>query len=253
MDKVKAIIADDEPELRESLKRKLSVLWPELIICADAGDGLTALDLAAKHAPDVAFLDIKMPGLSGIEVAQKLPESCLPVFITAYNTFALKAFDAGAIDYLLKPVTDLRLKKTVKRLKSRVAHRALPSPDIHEILQQIALASQNTPEHLQWVRVQDRENIRLVSVTEIYYFKAADKYTVVKTRDREFIIKKTIKELSTGLSPDQFCQINRATLVNISNIDVITRALTGSYQIRLKDLQEVLSVSRSFSHLLKQM
>lgn len=253
MNKVKAIIADDEPELRESLKRKLLVWWPELIICADAGDGLTALTLAATHSPDVAFLDIKMPGLSGIEVAQKLPERCLPVFITAYNSFALKAFEAGAIDYLLKPVTDLRLKKTVKRLKSRVALSAFPQPNIHEILQQIALASHNTPEYLQWIRVQDRENIRLISVNEIYYFKAAEKYTVVKTRNREFIIKKSIKELSAELSPDQFCQIHRATLVNISNIDFISRSLTGSYQIRLKDLQEVLSVSRSFSHLFKQM
>ncbi|HYS44644.1 MAG TPA: LytTR family DNA-binding domain-containing protein [Geobacteraceae bacterium] len=253
MKEVKAVIADDEPALRDFLERKLSALWPELTICGIAGDGPAALELAKTHAPDIAFLDIKMPGLSGIEVAQRLPETCLPVFITAHDSFALKAFETGAIDYLLKPVTDLRLEQTVKRLKSRVAQSSLPVHDLHRILQGLTLATPSSPRYLQWLKVQDRESVRLLSANEIYYFRASDKYTTVKTRTREFLIKKSIKELAAELSPDQFWQIHRAILVNISTIDTVTRSLTGSYEVRVKDLQEVLPVSRSYSHMFKQM
>lgn len=251
MQQFKAIIADDEEPLRDSLKRKFASLWPDMIICGEAGDGVTALELARREEPDIAFLDIKMPGLSGIEVARKLPEKCFPVFITAYDEFAVKAFETGAIDYLLKPVTDSRLEKTVQRLKKRVADPSFSPQNIYEILD--TLAARNKQEHLQWIKVQHKDSIRLLSVNEIYYFKAEDKYTVVRTRDNEFLIKKTIKELAAELSRDQFWQIHRATLVNLACIDMATRSLTGGYEILLKDLHESLAVSRSYSHKFKQM
>lgn len=249
----KAIIADDEPALRDSLQRKLSALWPELSICGVAGDGLAAQDLAQRHLPDLAFLDMQMPGLTGLEVAQKLPEGCLPVFVTAYDAFALQAFEEGAIDYLVKPVTDARLEKSVRRLKLRLAQQIGPEPDLREILERLALAARSRPEYLQWIKVLDRESMRLVPVQEILYFRASDKYTVVKTRDREFLIKRTVKELACELSPDQFQQIHRGTLVNISSIDTVTRSLTGGFQVQLKESKEKLSVSRSYSHVFKQM
>ncbi len=249
----KAIIADDEAALRDSLKRKLSVLWPELVICGEAGDGLAALKLGKTFLPDIAFLDIKMPGLSGIEVAKKLPENCLPVFITAHDEFALRAFEAGAIDYILKPVTDDRLEMTLIRLKKRVSGLSSTPQNIYEILEKFTFTTHKSHMHLQWIKVQHKDCIRLISVSEVLYFKAADKYTIVKTSGEEFLIKKTIKELVAELSPDQFWQIHRATLVNITNIHKITRSLTGGFELQLKDLQEILTVSRSYSHIFKQM
>ncbi len=253
MKEVRAIIADDEPALRAFLERKLAALWPEMTVCGTAGDGIAALELAEAHATDIAFLDIKMPGLSGLEVAQRLPERCLPVFITAHDTFAVQAFETGAIDYLLKPVTDRRLEQSVARLKGRMSRDASPPPDLRDILEKIALAAQSRPEYLQWIKVQERESMRLLSVEEIHYFHAADKYTVVRTACKEFIIRKSIKELAAELPPDRFLQIHRGTLVNISRIDTISRSLTGSYELRVKDVPEVLSVSRAYSHLFKQM
>lgn len=253
MKEVKAIIADDEAALRDALRRKLAVLWPEMTICGEAGDGAAALKLCKKLLPDIAFLDIKMPGLSGIEVAKKLPESCLPVFITAHDEFALKAFEAGAIDYLLKPVTDNRLERTVKRLRSRMDDPSFSAHSVQKMLEKLALAARSTKEHLQWIKVQHKDSIRLISVTEIHYFKASDKYTVVKTTAKEFLIKKTIAELVSELSPDHFWQIHRSTIVNLATIDTISRSLTGKYQILLKNMPETLAVSRSFSHMFKQM
>jgi DNA-binding LytR/AlgR family response regulator len=252
MKEVKAIIADDEAALRDTLKRKLAVLYPEMTICGEACDGFAALELTRSVLPDIAFLDINMPGLSGIEVAKILPEKCLPVFITAHDEFALRAFDAGAIDYLLKPVTDGRLEKTVKRLRGRMHDPSFSAQNVHEILQKLQAAVGKTQEYLQWIKVQHKDSIRLISVKEILYFHASDKYTVVRTADKEFLIKKTITELVTELSSDLFWQIHRSTIVNLASIDTISRSLTGRYQVRLKNSSETLPVSRSFSHLFKQ-
>lgn len=253
MKQVRAIIADDEAPLRDFLKRRLSALWPDLVVCGEAANGVDALKLEKRLQPDVAFLDIRMPGLSGIEAARKLSGRCLPVFITAYDKFAVEAFEAGAIDYLLKPVTDSRLKKTVKRLKNRLAEPPSGQNNIDAILERLASAVQNAREYLQWIKVRHRDSIRLISVSEIQYFKATDKYTAVRTMSEEFLIRKTIRELLAELSPDQFWQIHRSTLVNVNKIHVVTRSLTGSYDIYLTDLQEILPVSRSFSHMFKQM
>jgi DNA-binding LytR/AlgR family response regulator len=176
------------------------------------------------------------------------------VFITAYDRFAIEAFEAGAVDYLLKPVTDARLARMVARLKTRVPAPTSTLRRIDEILDRLSSSAPVAGrEYLQWIKVRHRDNIRLISVHEVEYFKSADKYTVVRTRNEEFLIKKTIKELTEELSPDQFWQIHRATLVNVTKIGVVSRSLTGSYNIHLTALQETLPVSRAFSHLFKQM
>ncbi len=253
MKQIRAIIADDEEALRSHLKKKLAEAWPELVISGEAGDGASALRLIREIRPDVAFLDIRMPGMSGIEVAKKTDGVCSIVFITAYNKYAVDAFENGALDYLLKPVTDERLVKTVKRLKERPGSPQHPMPNISEAIEKAALALQRSAGHLQWIKTGRKEGVRLVPVNEIYYFKAADKYTVVRTRDEEFIIRKSIKELTDELDPEQFWRVHRAAIVNVKAIHLVSRSLAGLYIIRFKDIHDRISVSRACSHLFRQM
>lgn len=254
MKTVTALIADDEAPLRAFLKRRLSLLWPEMTVTCEASNGLDALKLAAALQPDIAFLDIKMPGLSGIEVAGKLPKGCLPVFITAFDKFAIEAFEAGGVDYLLKPVSDSRLEKMVARLKSRLPAISTSLQQLDTILARLSLSAQSVGrEYLQWIKVGQKDKIRLISVQEVDYFKSTDKYTTVRSGEEEFLIKKSIKELVDELSPDQFWQIHRATLVNVTKIEMVKRSLTGSYNVHLAGSNQTLSVSRAFSHLFKQM
>lgn len=254
MKPVRAMIADDEAALRSFLKRRLSLLWPEMTVVCEAANGLDAVEIAEKLRPDVAFLDIKMPGLSGIEVAGKLPEGCLPVFITAFDKFAIEAFEAGGVDYLLKPVSDSRLEKMVARLKSRLSSAPPSMQQLTEMLAQISAATQSVGrEYLQWIKVGIKDKVRLISVQEVDYFKSTDKYTAVRSGEEEFLIKKSIKELLDELSPEQFWQIHRGTLVNVTKIDLVKRSLTGSYIVHLAGSRETLAVSRAFSHLFRQM
>lgn len=254
MKTVSALIADDEAALRAFLKRRLSILWPEMRISCEAGNGVDALELAHAQRPDVAFLDIKMPGLSGIEIAGKLPEGCLPVFITAFDKFAIEAFEAGGVDYLLKPVSDVRLEKMVARLKTRLLALSPALRQLDEILAKLTSSVQSTGrEYLQWIKVGYKDKIRLISAQEIDCFKSTDKYTSVRSGTEEFLIKKSIKELVDELSPDQFWQIHRGTLVNVTKIEIVKRSLTGGFNVHLIGSNEVLSVSRAFSHLFRQM
>lgn len=253
MNGIKAIICDDEDALRMHLRKKLSSLWRELVICGEAGDGVTALNLVEKNRPDIAFLDIKMPGLSGIEVAKKVAGKCLVVFITAYDRYAVEAFENEAIDYLIKPVTDKRLEKTVHRLQKKMATFSKTPMEMAGIFEKVALALGKDSKHLQWVKVKHGESIRLIAVNEIYYFKAEDKYTRVRTKEGEFLIRKTIKELTDELDPNQFWNIHRATIVNVQSIARASRSLSGRYELRLKDLPEMLTVSRAYAHLFRQM
>jgi DNA-binding LytR/AlgR family response regulator len=242
---IRAIIADDEETLRSHLRKKLSLLWPELVISGEAKDGIEALRLIENVQPDIAFLDIKMPGLSGIEVGRKTTGKCSAVFVTAYDQYAVEAFENEALDYLLKPVTDERLEKTIKRLKERIASPSL-LPDMSAVLEKAALALQKPPEHLQWIKARHRGGIRLIPCSTIYFFKAKDKYTAARTRDGEFLIRKTIKELSEELDPDQFWRVHRGAIVNVKNINMVGRSIAGRYVIILKDIQERLSVSRAY-------
>ena len=249
-----AIIADDEEQLRIYLKSKLAELWPELTICGEAGNGLEALDLIDSCRPAIAFLDIKMPGLTGIEVARRISADCRVVFITAFDQYAIEAFENEAVDYILKPVTDKRLGKTIRRLQRQLSDISGPPVDLSQTMERL-LAAMNERQDtgfLQWVKVRQGEDVRLIAIDDVCYFKAEDKYTVVKTREGESLIKKSIKQLTGELDPDRFWRIHRGTIVSISRISRVSRSFAGRLIVKLKDLPEALTVSRSYAHLFKQ-
>jgi len=249
---IRAILADDEEALRSFLKKKLLAVWPDVIICGEAQDGNAALRLIDAERPDVAFLDVKMPGLSGLEVAQKAVWKCPIVFITAHNKYAVEAFENEAVDYLLKPVSQDRLERTVRRLKERLAASS-PLPDLSAILEKVSRSLKQPASYLQWVKARHRDGIRLIPATDIYYFKSTDKYTTVRTRDGEFLIRKTIKELEEELDPELFWRVHRAAIVNARAILTVGRSMTGTYAIRFRDIHDSVLVSRAFSHLFKEM
>ena len=249
--KVRAIIADDEEALRDHLRKKLSGLWPELEVAGEARDGDAALNLIRDLKPDIAFLDISMPGLSGIDVARKTAGACLFVFVTAHDEFAVEAFEREAVDYLLKPVTDERLSETIRRLKERLT--AAAAPDLSGALERLSKSLPKAPGHLQWIKAQHKDGVRLIAVSDIYFFRATDKYTTVRTREGEFLIRKTLKELENELDPAQFWRIHRAALVNARLIQKVDRSLAGTRTIRFRDLPDTLTVSRAYAHLFKQM
>jgi DNA-binding LytR/AlgR family response regulator len=258
MKPVKAIIADDEAPLRQFLRARLSEAWPELVICGEAENGPEALALIERDRPEIAFLDIKMPGLNGMEVAAKITRACRVVFVTAYAQHAVEAFEREAVDYLLKPVSLERLLQTVSRLKKEMAAdpRSGHTPGISaELLDRIiaGFSKRETPQHIQYVRVQQGDGIRLIPVDEVIYFKAGDKYTAVITRQGESLIRKPIKELAEELDPGQFYQIHRSTIVNVRFISRVSRSLTGRGVLRLKDHHESLMVSKRYMHLFRQM
>jgi DNA-binding LytR/AlgR family response regulator len=247
---VRAIIADDEEALRSLLRRKLSSLWPELSVIGEAGDGEKAFKLIREERPDIAFLDIQMPGLSGIEVAQRSAGSCKFVFVTAYDKYAVEAFENEAIDYLLKPVSDERLAKTITRLKERLAN---PQPGISAKLERISTNLKKPSGFLQWIKAQHKDGVRLIPVSEVCFFKAMDKYTAVRTREGEFLIRTSIKELEESLDPGRFWRVHRAAIVNVKAIHAVARSLAGGYTITFKDVKDHVVVSRAYSHLFKQM
>lgn len=253
--KIKAIIADDEDQLRSYLKSRLSDVWPDLVICGEARNGPEALELIEKHRPHIAFLDIRMPGLSGIEVAKKIAGSCWVVFITAYDQYAVEAFESEAVDYLLKPVTRERLGKATERLKKQISTSSTPPLDISGIVDRLmtGLSNKEMPGYLRWVRVQQGEEVRLIPVEDVCYFKASDKYTMVITKEGESLIRKPVRDLADELDPNRFWRIHRGTIVNADCISRVSRSLSGRSTIRLKDLPQTLTVSRSYAYLFKQM
>jgi DNA-binding LytR/AlgR family response regulator len=251
----RAIIADDERELRSYLRGLLSEVWPDLVICGEAANGREVLDLVDEEAPDVAFLDIKMPGLSGMEAAKRIVGSCRVVFVTAFDQYAVEAFEKEAVDYLLKPVSKERLARTVDRLRGQLASSTEPAPGLPKAIEEVLARLSNPPGRtfLRWIRTQQTENIRLIPVEEVEYFKAEDKYTTVVTKEGESLIRKSIKELSGELDPNRFWQIHRACIVNVASIDKMSRSLTGRGVLKLKGRPELLTVGRNYLHLFKQM
>ncbi|MBS1208445.1 MAG: Transcriptional regulatory protein YehT [Proteobacteria bacterium] len=244
----RALIADDEPLLAADLATRLQAAWPELDLVAVVHHGPAAVEAISRLAPDIAFLDIRMPGLSGLEVAQavKVPQM---VFVTAYDQYAVSAFDMAAADYLLKPVSDARLAETVQRLKTRFA-QASPAPDLSALLHEL-LGTRK--EYLKWIRASVGPDTHLVDVAEVLYFRADDKYTVVQTLDREYLIRMPLKELLPQLDPSAFWQIHRNTIVATGVIASARRELTGRVTLSLRGRPETLTVSRAFAHLFKQM
>lgn len=249
-----AIIADDEENLCSHLESLLSKLWPELEIRAIVHSGLEALAVINEVEPDIAFLDIKMPVMNGINVAMRAQEACHIVFITAYDEFALQAFEQNAIDYILKPVTEERLSRTITKLKNGPLHPR-NSLDLEQLLMRLASGLHNGSqgEYLQWIRAGKGEKTLLVPVDEVIYFKASDKYTSVITENGESIIRMSIKDLIIELDPNSFWQINRGVIVNVNYIDSTRRDISGRWEVFLKDNKEILLTSRKFSHLFRQM
>ena len=233
----------------------LQQLWPELQVIATAHNGSEALNLIRQEEPDIAFLDIKMPVMNGLSVAMHSQGQTRIVFITAYNEFAIEAFEHNAIDYLVKPVTEARLMKTIQRLKHELASTVIPQPDWQQLLSKLSaeMHSSSQATGLQWIRAGKADKTLLIPVDEVCYFKAGDKYTSVVTRDDEYLIRKPIKELINELDTRQFWQINRGIIVNIHFIASTQRELSGRCQIHLKNSKDVLLTSRKYAHLFKQM
>ncbi len=245
-----AVLAEDEPNLREELRESLLELWPQLEIVGEAENGLEALRLLEEEQPDILFLDIQMPGLSGMEVAAKANGRCHVLFVTAYDQHAIAAFEQGAVDYVMKPFTVARLAMAVARLKERL--NAVPA-NLGGLLQALATQGAETRAWLRWINASEGSNVRLITVDEILYFQADNKYTLVMTADHESVIRKPIKELIAQLDPDIFWQIHRSTVVNVNAIQALHKTLAGTLEVRLKKRSELLPVSAPYAHLFKQM
>lgn len=246
-----AIIADDEPLLRARLEQMLAALWPELKIVATARNGREAVTEIETHRPTVAFLDIHMPLLSGLEAAQRCASGDTHlVFVTAFEEHAVKAFETGAIDYIVKPFDEERLALTVSRLKERIV---APPDDIRAWLEQLAKGVPSAKQYLQWIRASVGTQVRLVQTSEVLFFQADDKYTRVVTASGEHIIRKGVRDLLDELDPDRFVQIHRGTIINLHAIDHVLRHPVDYWEIKVKGSTEVLRVSRTFIHRFKQM
>jgi DNA-binding LytR/AlgR family response regulator len=250
---MRALIAEDETHLADDLVRRLARLWPELEIAEVVQDGLAARRTLIERAPDIAFLDIRMPGLSGLEAAKSAPPGCRVVFVTAYDEHAVAAFEQAAADYLLKPVSDARLEKCVTRLQQAMRQATPPQTDALLAQLQALLGAAAKAEPLRWLRVQVGQDVRLIAVADVCFFQASDKYTSVLTRDGEFLLRTPLKELLAQLDPEQFWQVHRGTLVNVQQIKAARRDLLGRLVLTLHDRPEILSVSRSYAHLFRQM
>jgi DNA-binding LytR/AlgR family response regulator len=248
-----AVIADDEPLLRAQLRATLGTLWPQLVIVGEASHGEEAVALVAEHQPQFVFLDIEMPGMNGLQAAAQIKGLAHLVFITAYNEYAVDAFERGAIDYVLKPASEARLAETVERLRARVS-QAAPDPErLTTALAQVAAALGKTvPQRLRWIQASVGSQIRLVPVDDVLFFQSDAKYTRVVTRDGESLIRKTLKELIDEVDPEQFWQIHRGTVVNSRVISHAVRE-DDRLLVVLKDCPERLEVSRSYAHLFRSM
>ncbi len=244
-----AVLVEDETVLRDELRSALRLLWPELRIVGEAANGFEAVRLIDAHEPDILFLDIQMPGITGLDVAMHANGRCQIVFLTAYDEHAVLAFDHGAVDYLLKPLSTTRLATALRRLKRSLA---VPSPDYRRVLQQLGAAAASK-HYLRWINASHGDTVRLVTVEEISYFQSDRKYTRMVTTGAETLIRKTIKELCDELDPATFWQVHRSTIVNVVEIAGVSRDLCGRLKLKLKHRHETVLVSQPFAHLFRQM
>ena len=256
-----AIIADDERLMRDLLRTRLSQVWPELEIVGEAKNGDEAVQLVSALKPDLTFLDIRMPGKTGMEAARDIGGASQVVFVTAYDQYAVEAFERGAVDYVLKPPEPERLKITVERLKERLATpagqasgSANVSDTVTAMLSQLAeKIAAPKPKYLQWIQASIGQDLRMIPVEEILFFRSDEKYTCVQTEKFEALIRKPVRDLADELDPSLFWQIHRATLVNVNAIEGVTRDIRGRHLVLIKGRPDKLEVSRSFLHLFKQM
>ena len=271
----RALIADDERLMRDQLRGRLAEVWPEVEIVAEAKNGLEAVELTREHQPDLVFLDIRMPGMTGVDAARQisqLPTSddadgwpgCEIVFITAYDQYAVEAFEQGVVDYVLKPAERERLVLTVERIRRRIAQRARPdgdapplaahTPDMQQLLQKLAAQlNPNAPPKLKWIQATVGQQIQMIPVEDVLFFISDEKYTRVQTASLEALIRKPIKELVAELDAEQFWQIHRSTLVNARAIAGVSRDLRGRQLVAVRGHPEKLEVSRSYAGLFKGM
>ena len=288
----RAVLADDERLMREQLRARLMEVWPELQIVAEAKNGIEAVQLVQEHQPDIVFLDIRMPGLTGVEAARQIAQLPAPegqddpwlpeiVFITAYDQYAVEAFEQGVADYVLKPAERERLFLTVQRIQKRLAarlsynpgeaqdsassaergaergaeHDGPAGPQMQQLLHQLAtrLNPAGMPPRLHWIQATVGQAIQMIAVDEVLFFISDEKYTRVQTAQVEALIRKPIKELVDELDPQQFWQIHRSTLVNVNAISGVTRDFRGRQIVSVKGHREQLEVSRSYTGLFKGM
>ncbi|WP_321963831.1 LytTR family DNA-binding domain-containing protein [Paraburkholderia sp. J7] len=279
-DTLSALIAEDEPLIAAALARELAAVWPELRIVATAGNGHDAIEQIGKLQPDVAFLDIAMPGATGLDVARACANLAAPpqiVFVTAYDAYALEAFEAAAIDYLLKPVETARLARTVERLRARLARSAASDTeapqmqaDLQRVLRQLEAITQDVREAragalagkaddtpratpLRYLRASSGNDVRMVPVEDVLYFEAADKYVVVTTRSGELLIRTSLRELCAQLDPERFWQVHRGTVVNVDQVESASVSAIGKMTLQLRGHAGALAVSRQYAHLFRQM
>jgi DNA-binding LytR/AlgR family response regulator len=244
-----AIIAEDERVLRDELRSHLAIVWPELEIVGEAASGIEALSLIGERAPRVLFLDIQMPGVTGLDIARQMQGRCHIVFVTAYEAHAVAAFEQGAIDYVLKPYDAARLALTVARLKERLdsAPRSLDG-----LLAELARAMPRR-DYLRWINAPVRDSVKLIAVDDVIYFQSDHGYTRVVTEDGESLILRSLKELQEQLDPASFWPIHRSTIVNASAVAGVTRDLRGRVSVKLKNRPEKLTVSEAHEHLFRRM
>jgi DNA-binding LytR/AlgR family response regulator len=268
----RAVLADDERLMREQLRARLAEAWPELVIVAEAKHGAEAVEMVEQHRPDVVFLDIRMPGMTGVEAARQIAQmdvgddGVLPeiVFITAYDQYAVEAFEQGAADYILKPAERERLKLTVERIRKRLAARSAADgaaagddagsvAPIQQLLHKLTASSGGRPAYLKWIQATVGQSIQMIPVEDVLFFISDEKYTRVQTPQVEALIRKPIKELVDELDPERFWQIHRSTLIAVNAIAAVTRDFRGRQIVAVKGHPQKLEVSRSYTHLFKGM
>jgi DNA-binding LytR/AlgR family response regulator len=245
-----AVIAEDEPVLRAQLKELLGAVWPELNVVAATGDGLQATRALERHNPDVLFLDIQMPGRSGLEIAKHASGRCHVVFVTAYDQYAVAAYEEGAVDYVMKPLNAARLGTACDRVKKRLP--TTPA-SLDTLLEMLAKRVAQARPYLRWINASQGAEVRLITVDEICYFRSDTKYTRAVTAHSECLIRKSLKELLDELDPSLFWQIHRSTIVNVNAIAAVSHDLAGHLAVKLKNRKETLPVSQPFAHLFRQM
>jgi DNA-binding LytR/AlgR family response regulator len=249
-----AVVADDERLMREQIIDRLKEAWPGLLIVGEASNGRETIAIVQSLQPDILFLDISMPGMDGIETAQALAGWVHVVFVTAHDQYAISAFEHGAVDYLLKPAEPERVALTCQRLRERLKQAPDPMNEVlAQLSQRLGTSGLKSREYMRWVQASVGANIRMIPTSDILFFRAEDKYTLVKTRGFEALIRKPIKELIDELDPDEFWQIHRSTVVRVDAVEQVSRDFRGHQIVHVKGSDEKLEVSRTFNHLFKQM
>jgi DNA-binding LytR/AlgR family response regulator len=261
-----ALIADDEPLLRERLRGHLARLWPQLQVVAEARNGREAVELFDEHQPQVVFLDVHMPGMSGIDAARSVARRAQLVFVTAYEQYAVQAFEQGALDYLVKPFDEARLADTVRRLQQRLRCERAASAEpagpatLDAVLAELSAEFRRRTggdaergAYLQWIKASVGNSVRLIPAEQVVYLRSDEKYTLVVWEGGEALIRKTIRELADELDPQSFAQTHRSVIVNLHQVAQVNRGLNETAEVQLKGRKELLPVSRSFVHVFRQM